>query len=81
MVRLEPSENRQAVINRFQTPLESEIEPNQFFWVDDAFGATQYQRFFVDGWNQELPTLRAAVQARCAYIVHVENLYMGSCAA
>ena len=38
-------------------------EPNQFFWVDDAFGATQYQRIFVDGWNQELPTLRAAVKA------------------
>ena len=38
-------------------------EPNQFFWVDDAFGPTQYQRAFADGWNQELPTLRAAIKA------------------
>ncbi len=38
-------------------------EPNQFFWVDDAFGPTQYLHSRVDGWNQELLMLRAAIKA------------------
>jgi hypothetical protein len=37
-------------------------DPNQFFWIDDAFGPTQYQRAIVDAWNQELPALRAAIK-------------------
>lgn len=38
-------------------------EPGQFFWIDDAFGETQYQRSRVDGWNSRLRMLRAAVKA------------------
>jgi hypothetical protein len=38
-------------------------EPNQFFWIDDAFGETQYQRARVDGWNARLKMVRAAVKA------------------
>lgn len=38
-------------------------EPNQFFWIDDAFGETQYQRARVDGWNSRLKLMRAAVKA------------------
>lgn len=38
-------------------------EPDQFFWVDDAFGPTQYLQSKVDGWNQELLMLRAAIKA------------------
>lgn len=38
-------------------------EPDQFFWVDDAFGPTQYLQSRVDGWNQELLMLRAAIKA------------------
>ncbi len=38
-------------------------EPNQFFWIDDAFGETQYQRSRVDGWNSRLKMIRAAVKA------------------
>lgn len=38
-------------------------EPNQFFWIDDAFGETQYQRARVDGWNSRLKLIRAAVKA------------------
>lgn len=38
-------------------------EPDQFFWVDDAFGPTQYLQSRVDGWNQELVMLRAAIKA------------------
>jgi len=37
-------------------------EPNQFFWVDDAFGATQFQRDLAEGWNARLKLLRAAVK-------------------
>ncbi len=38
-------------------------EPGQFFWIDDAFGETQYQRARVDGWNSRLKLIRAAVKA------------------
>lgn len=38
-------------------------EPSQFFWIDDAFGETQYQRSRVDGWNSRLKMIRAAVKA------------------
>jgi energy-coupling factor transporter ATP-binding protein EcfA2 len=33
-------------------------EPSQFFWLDDAFGVTQYEEFLVHGWNHVLPQLR-----------------------
>lgn len=36
-------------------------DPGQFLWVDDAFGATQYDPFRVQEWNQRLPILRAAI--------------------
>lgn len=44
--------------------LENHINPNerQFFWVDDAWGATQYQRHLIDEWNRALPLMRAAIQ-------------------
>lgn len=37
-------------------------EPKQFFWVDDAFGPTQYQPTLADGWNRQLPLLVAALK-------------------
>lgn len=33
-------------------------EPSQFFWLDDAFGITQYERFLAQGWNRILPQLK-----------------------
>lgn len=36
-------------------------EPHQFFWIDDAFGVTQYQRFLVDDWNRIFPHINAAI--------------------
>ncbi|HTG36846.1 MAG TPA: hypothetical protein VLB76_28345 [Thermoanaerobaculia bacterium] len=33
-------------------------EPSQFFWLDDAFGVTQYEEFLVRGWNHILPQIR-----------------------
>jgi energy-coupling factor transporter ATP-binding protein EcfA2 len=32
-------------------------EPSQFFWLDDAFGVTQYEDFLVQGWNRILPQI------------------------
>jgi hypothetical protein len=29
-------------------------EPSQFFWIDDAFGVTQYESPLVHGWNHSL---------------------------
>ena len=36
-------------------------DPGQFFWVDDAFGATQYDPARTREWNQRLPLLKAAI--------------------
>jgi hypothetical protein len=38
-------------------------EPKQFFWIDDAFGPTQYLRSSVDNWNACFPHLHAAIRA------------------
>jgi hypothetical protein len=37
-------------------------DEKQFLWVDDAFGSNQYNASKVDGWNAQLPLLRAAVR-------------------
>ena len=36
-------------------------DPGQFFWVDDAFGSTQYEPARTREWNQRLPLLKAAI--------------------
>ena len=36
-------------------------EPKQFFWVDDAFGPTQYQWDLAVAWNGALSHLKAAI--------------------
>jgi len=33
-------------------------EPSQFFWLDDAFGVTQYEDFLVRRWNHILPQIQ-----------------------
>jgi hypothetical protein len=38
-------------------------EPSQFFWIDDAFGVTQYESFLVHGWNHALPHIRAMLRS------------------
>lgn len=37
-------------------------EPRQFFWVDDAFGTTQYQRTSAYQWNRVFPHMQAAIK-------------------
>lgn len=43
-------------------------DPGQFLWVDDAFGATQYDANRVSDWNQLLPKLKAAIRARARVV-------------
>jgi hypothetical protein len=37
-------------------------EPSQFFWLDDAFGVTQYEDFLVHGWNHILPKIHSMLR-------------------
>ncbi|HDC4533150.1 hypothetical protein LH696_18730 [Enterobacter asburiae] len=37
-------------------------ESSQFFWVDDAFGVTQYESSLVYGWNHSLVQIKAMLQ-------------------
>lgn len=37
-------------------------DPRQFFWVDDAFGSTQYERDLALDWNRAFPLLNAALK-------------------
>lgn len=37
-------------------------EPSQFFWIDDAFGVTQYESPLVHGWNHCLVQVKAMLR-------------------
>lgn len=37
-------------------------EPDQFFWVDDAFGAVRHDWALTQGWTMRLPTVMTAVK-------------------
>ncbi len=37
-------------------------ERSQFFWIDDAFGVTQYESFLTHGWNRALASIRAMLR-------------------
>jgi energy-coupling factor transporter ATP-binding protein EcfA2 len=37
-------------------------EPTQFFWIDDAFGVTQYESALVHGWNHSLMQVKAMMR-------------------
>ncbi len=50
-------------------------EPSQFFWIDDAFGVTQYEPPLVHGWNHSLPQVKAMLR-RGAKIVMTSRDYI-----
>jgi hypothetical protein len=50
-------------------------EPSQFFWLDDAFGVTQYEEFLVHGWNHILPKIHSMLR-RGAKIVMTSRDYI-----
>jgi len=37
-------------------------EPEQFFWLDDAFGVSQFEFLLVRGWNHILPQIRTMLR-------------------
>jgi hypothetical protein len=37
-------------------------DPTQFFWIDDAFGVTQYESPLVHGWNHSLVQIKAMLR-------------------
>ena len=37
-------------------------EPSQFFWIDDAFGVTQYESHLVHAWNHALTFIRTMLR-------------------
>jgi energy-coupling factor transporter ATP-binding protein EcfA2 len=50
-------------------------EPTQFFWVDDAFGVTQFESSLVHSWNHVLPQIRTMLR-RGAKIVMTSRDYI-----
>lgn len=50
-------------------------EPSQFFWIDDAFGVTQYEGSLVLGWNHVLPQIKAMLR-RGAKVVMTSRDYI-----
>lgn len=50
-------------------------EPTQFFWIDDAFGVTQYESSLVHGWNHSLAQIRTMLR-RGAKIVMTSRDYI-----
>jgi energy-coupling factor transporter ATP-binding protein EcfA2 len=37
-------------------------DPNQFYWIDDAFGMTQYESNLVSNWNHKLVQVRSMLK-------------------
>lgn len=44
-------------------------EPSQFFWVDDAFGVTQYESPLVHGWNHSLAQVKTMLRQGCKIVM------------
>ncbi|TWB04336.1 hypothetical protein FBZ96_102811 [Bradyrhizobium stylosanthis] len=44
-------------------------EKDRFFWVDDAFGSTQYNQDSADQWNKVLPTMAAALKCGNRFVL------------
>lgn len=44
-------------------------DPQQFFWIDDAFGSTQYERERALDWNRIFPMLHAAIRQGAKFVL------------
>jgi hypothetical protein len=51
--------------------IQQHINPHerQFFWIDDAWGSTQYQRESVEDWNRILPLVQSAIQRGTQFLL------------
>jgi hypothetical protein len=41
----------------------------QFFWIDDAWGSTQYQKQTVEEWNQVFPLMQGAMRKGTRFLI------------
>lgn len=41
----------------------------QFFWIDDAWGNTQYQRQTAEAWNQIFPLMQGAIKTGTRFLI------------
>ncbi|WP_371518245.1 hypothetical protein [Kitasatospora sp. NBC_01300] len=44
-------------------------EPNQFFWIDDAFGSVRHERGMTDEWCRRLPKIMAAASMGAKFVL------------
>ncbi|MCW2265885.1 hypothetical protein M2305_001832 [Gluconobacter cerinus] len=51
--------------------LSRHIDPNtkQFFWIDDAWGSTQYQRERTEDWNKVFPLMQGAMRQGSRFLI------------
>ena len=42
---------------------------SQFFWIDDAWGNTQYQRQTAETWNQVFPLMQGAIKSGTRFLI------------
>lgn len=51
--------------------LGAHIDPagGQFFWIDDAWGSTQYQRERTEAWNQVFPLMHGAMRRGTKFLI------------
>ncbi len=42
---------------------------SQFFWIDDAWGNTQYQRHGIEAWNQIFPLMNGAMRRGTRFLI------------
>lgn len=48
-------------------------DPNQFFWIDDAFGVTQYESDLVNSWNHILPQVKTMLKQGIKIVMTSRN--------
>jgi hypothetical protein len=51
--------------------LEQHLDPEggQFFWIDDAWGSTQFQRDRTEPWNQVFPLMQSALKKGTRFLI------------
>jgi hypothetical protein len=46
-----------------------DVMGGQFFWIDDAWGSTQYQRERTEAWNQVFPLMQGAMKRGTRFLI------------
>ncbi len=46
-----------------------DADGGQFFWIDDAWGSTQYQRERTEAWNQVFPLMQGAMKRGTRFLI------------